>query len=796
MRVPERDILGSVYRMALLSVSGGVSAQKEVMQTMDMLQKTGAEEEYLVHALRGVSGETFTHEEKETIRMVCSILLKNSIKAKQMSNEMVDAVFDIARLGSASPNKDLRGASSSLLSFLISLDVQGRFKSLLAGLQAVDEAEAFGSLEAARRLVEDTQLTGDILAQIYVFCLPLLSRSHDMRQAALKTIREILRQGPDSLGVLIERLFSSLDAVLSDGNEEIQAEVAKLFLCLLEEAEAEIEHVFKPILENMLGAYKNGTQTVKLEAGEFWHGLLQKPFAIDAIEPLLPQLVVAAVKNVVYEENDIEVASFSREERGGGRSESADVSNWTVRKCSSLLLDTLSLTFERHAFFPLVLPLFHEMLGGKADWRVREAGFLVLGAVVESFEENGLQYIFSILFEGVVDSSALVRKTAIWALGRSSLWMSLQENQMIVSSKMFAVYMAGMQDLHSQIRRCSILAMGAYCENGGRVEDIDGLVAVLKILLCDEETKEDTLMELGTINCVLDERQKLSFRHGLIGTLLALWNETEDLPLLVDTISLFLGRDTAEHNGFLLEKCGQALHSYLQWNDVLLDEDDAYILAAHINLLGTLIGLGVHREWASEYTPLVERAVEKASHDSSPQARQAGFALLGDMCRYAAGFFGSILAEMVATVEEGLRVSGEAWAHVLNNAAWAYCELYRKGLCQGRDIESIIYLMLGILEMEEEPFVIETVVASIGTLLASFENKRRCDMAAFVSIWSKYISDVQCSEEQEASLVGVCSYFLREEMDRTSVDRLLAVCEALGKATLLKAVHDKYDAYK
>ncbi len=94
-------------------------------------------------------------------------------------------------------------------------------------------------------------------------------------------------------------------------------------------------------------------------------------------------------------------------------------------KCSAVALEELSKVFKDE-LIPVLLPLLKETLSQPAQWRLKEAGVLALGAISEGCKSgmvDHLSELFPMLISCLSEKEAAVKAITFWTLSRYADWV-------------------------------------------------------------------------------------------------------------------------------------------------------------------------------------------------------------------------------------------------------------------------------------------------------------------------------------------------------------------------------------
>ncbi|OIR58938.1 MAG: karyopherin beta 2 (transportin) [Amphiamblys sp. WSBS2006] len=771
---PDENVMGTIQRMITLSMSHRPEDQAEAMQLGNTVKDVREVNLYLAKIFSDKTRST-----TDSSRAVAGLLLKNNIVRGIGAEGEETAITKAALLGLKEPTPNTRSAATSILAALVCGGAGEVFAELKQGLDSQNEYEIEGCLIALKKITEDCEmLDTQQLDRQLPSCLSLLAHpAKNIRQAALETVNEMLPHRPDAASQGIPSILSALSSELwQDRDERTRLSVCRTFFELTENFDECIEPVFPSILDHMLRSFSyRETPVVAMEACEFWLSLAQKPFAVEVFTPLLDRIVPAALQATVYEKNDTEVADFLREEQGVETGErprqdvaensKEEASEWSLRKGAALLLDTLSVTLEKEKYFPVIFPLLSTMLGS-AEWSVLEAGLLVLGAVVECVDSQSTETVVSCLLCNTQHPHGLVRRISFWALGRFGQDIArLRRTKTSWGSQTIESFLRGMGDQNIKVRVSAVDGLACLSQSDSLLieESLQSVLSgLIKALREDARARKDVLYNISVIaGTVADDNAKREFTEQLLDPLLGVYGDEEAAQVL-DCIGAISNRHISSH----IEKVERIVHAVLaEYTEDMEDlEGDQDTVSACVGLMGRLIEAdrGAFRFYAAN-ADLVRRVLSKAARDGA-DARQAVFALIGDMHRADSQFFSEFCFPLARVLVANFVPADEDSVAASNNAVWAYGLMHSSG-CYGDSLpaaESVSALNYVLHRAEEIPFFFETVCVTLGKLLLSAPSAE-VNLEVFVFYWCRYIGAVEDQEEQERSIIGVCSHLVAKQ---------------------------------
>eukprot|EP00892_Ulva_mutabilis_P002006 jgi/Ulvmu1/11806/UM080_0017.1 len=421
------------------------------------------------------------HDFSEVVRHTAALVLKNNILLTARSprgaqSPHVDAPYIrqacLAMLQSAI--RPLRQAAGTLAAALLSYETLDRWPDLVRytveALQHPDPGIQEGTLTMVYKIAEDFpyQLQENIIfaqdasakptdvLMPHIAALFSTSQSDDVRYHALRTFNKLVDLLPEWL---LNNMDGYVTGLLALANREKDARIHREICIgantLMRERPAALEPHIDDFISYILAAMQHADADVAIEATTFWILYLECGLPLDRLAPRLPKVVELLLQHMVFEEHDEEVVAALEAEAGGGRGENdADLrpfhsarggggsgnggawtdtddgsrsgqgseevpSEFTLRRSCAQTLDHIAVEL-RGALLPHVLPIVERYLAD-ADWRLREAAILALGAIADGCAESlraRVPGILRLLLDKMADPQPNVRCNSCWAAGR------------------------------------------------------------------------------------------------------------------------------------------------------------------------------------------------------------------------------------------------------------------------------------------------------------------------------------------------------------------------------------------
>ncbi|KAI9020791.1 armadillo-type protein [Phycomyces nitens] len=307
---------------------------------------------------------------------------------------------------------------------------------------------------------------------------------HDtrLRVQAIGSTGQFVLLGSQSLMCHMEAYLAGLSENTNHPSSEVQVEVCRSLVMVLEARPDKLKPLLPQIIEYMIYSTNNPNEQVALEACDFWLQFANVDSFGESLLPYLQYVVPALLSKMVYSETDLMMFDGDEEDYnvadnecdiaprsyrhktivqskkkdnqddedededdngdddGDGDHDPEDdieedeedegdfddddfYSEWTLRKCSAGTLDRLSNVYTDNLVSALLKVVNHNLMSN--DWKQKECGILALGAVAEGgikAIEPHLPSLIPFLIKCLDDPKPLVRSISCWAISRYSKW--------------------------------------------------------------------------------------------------------------------------------------------------------------------------------------------------------------------------------------------------------------------------------------------------------------------------------------------------------------------------------------
>mgnify|MGYP001097907663 CR=1 FL=1 len=597
------------------------------------------------------------------------------------------------------------------------------------------------------------------------------------------------------------------------------------------------------IIEFMLHSTSDADERVALEVCDFWMAIAEVPEAYPLVEAVLPRLVPILIGGMIYQDDDIALLradeeDFAEPDRredikpnfyhvrthvAGSTDMTADVAvdvddgddeddedggiddegmgEWNFRKSSAASIDQLSSVFGE-GLLPHVLPLVEPLLQSQ-EWKQRECGILVIGAIAEGCAqalEPHLPQLSTYLLRMMQDEKPLVRSIACWTVSRFSSWYVRHQTDDYLRPILWLL-LKGMLDRKKRVQEAACSALGTLEEQAQErlVPYLEPMLQHITQAFGMYKHKNllilyDTLSTLATsVGSVLNTPQYVSLiMQPLQDKWLALGDNDDNLfPLLecMATVATVLGLGFLPYAPAVFDRCLRLIASTYE-RERLHEQDPAqyeevnkdYVIVGLDLLSGVVEGLGQSVESLVEGNPQMMSLLAVCMNDAVPEVRQSAFALLGDLSSscfvhvrpHVNGYFVYLERNLVPT-------------HVstCNNAAWALGEI---ALQLGSDMDAFaqvaLPILINILHMDRTALpltLLENIAVAIGRLGKSSPAVVAPHLPVFLENWCRYVKVIRDNAEKESAFFGICSVV--ERNPNGAVGSFMFLCDAFASWT-------------
>ncbi|KEG12976.1 transportin 1 [Trypanosoma grayi] len=602
-----------------------------------------------------------------------------------------------------------------------------------------------GAMRALSQIVDDCvqlldmrQLTGAVVNAIlpYLRAPPAGQEGMEVQLKAFDATAVVLEQagidyssfsyssmGPHVLNV-IDACFINLQ---NPSSNQLSTKCVKCIVLSLGYHDLISDELFHRITSLMIMATisEGGIdEELRIEATEFWRGVLCFPRFAVLVEPTLEKVIPVLIRSMVYSDMEIGMLQASAEDwnvpdklddirprhyqarvnNAGVDDDDADdddddgeVEEWNLRRVSALTLDSIAEHYGEKIIFT-VLGVIDGMMQPSKPWKELEAAILALGAIMDGCFDSMSPYLPDIstrLLQLLEDSSVH------FLVGTISLWTMTQIGKYVVyvPEKLQSFLRCVLQKMQSPSKLLQEAATAALqktvelCSEGQLSNDVPAIVDCVVKCLRGYQLKNRVLLfeTLETVCEVLGEQLRASpdAVEALMVPLGEIWGSTpNDSPLLFSffkcmsgvcralgpAVQPALAKDIFERSYGLLVLHVQARAEARRMNQ---DPPEYEFLVTATDLLSGLFdALGTGLEpLVLQCNPRFVVTVLEMVHDEDPEIRQGGFSLLSDLARSCPAAVQEVLMEVVKASLQNLAVLDENTYGVVSNVAWFLCNL-------------------------------------------------------------------------------------------------------------------------
>lgn len=611
------------------------------------------------------------------------------------------------------------------------------------GGAAGNVGQVHGCVLALSQITEDCVQMLDVLrlseAVIHALCPCVMYEGHEkIRLLSLRGLTCFLEQsGADQTSQsyltlskcivpLIETFFNNLQTPMSTDISE--SAIKCLVLALTFHTQID-EALFMRIATLMIHASQvdsNTMENVRIEATEFWRGVLYFPQFAEAVFPALPQIIPVLVDGMVYSNmelgmlqanaNDASVpdrpedikprhyearTQATNDEDDDNNDDSDEVEEWNLRRVSAVALDDIAEYFGDR-ILDMVLQVIDQRMQPSEDWRQLEAAILALGAVAEGCSE-GLKPYLDVITNRLLDilenpgTHFLVAVIATWALRRLASYLLYTQDAQGRLTKLdrylnclFARMMAPSKLV--QEAACSALTDVADQADDGQLKQYLGPIArTVNACLTNYQLKNRILLfeQIGSLCAVFGASiGETDVMNLFLDPLIVIWQQTaNDSPLLfsfftcMSSVCGALGAQVQPMAKGIFDRAYGVFHHHMIARQHALQTGDEppefeFIVTSVDLLSGLFDALGSSLEpLVAENQPALLQMALAALTDECHEIRQSGFALMGDLSKACPRYVQQCLPQLFQAVFQNCQNLNEYTSGCISNAAWCVREL-------------------------------------------------------------------------------------------------------------------------
>lgn len=644
-------------------------------------------------------------------------------------------------------------------------------------------------------------------------------------------------------------------------DEEIQKQIAYIFVGILEQWPEKLYPHWSGILSWCIHMIKQGEDAVALQSAEFVLAMSSSELPPELVQPFLKDLIPILLEKMVYSEEDVEEMEFEDSKDDGSEDKDEDVKpqmakskehkvamretadgivgklnngdsdddsddddeddedfdstyTWNLRKCSAATVDFLSASFPQEVL-QYAFPIIKDNMNA-AQWPIREASILTLGAVSEAALVHAtaqLPELIPFLVERLKDDQPRVRQIACWALARYSAWVCSEAN----AGGSFASYF---NPTFQAVMDCALdkkkVVQESACSSLSDFIDAaepELLTSFVEPLLHHFQAyfanyrRKNLLVLYDTIQTFVEKvgedlKYNPTYVDLLLPPLIQKWQTLEDddkdlWPLLecMSSVAACIGEAFANCAVPVYERALRILSNCIE-QDRMASSDPSFIapekdfIITSLDLIDGLVqGLTSHsasliaqQDSNSKYS-LME-LILTCLDDNYDDVRQAAYALVGDCAIYLFDLTIKpyIQTLMVCTYQEIGRLNSESIASC-NNAIWALGEIAVRS--DNNLIDQYLINFLRILEpiihdLNADLTLLENAAVAFGRFGFHYADQSAFMAQEVLIMWCELIGGLEDNEEKESTVSGMCNILMKHPEVANDLGNVTAIINMIA----------------
>jgi transportin-2 len=583
-------------------------------------------------------------------------------------------------------------------------------------------------VEDSVQLLDMHQLSGPIITAI----APLVTTgSEKVRANVLGCLTNFLEQAgidaqsasylslkPVALAV-IQGLFENLQRPMSVSITELSIKGLVLSLtfydCISDELFGQIGTVMIQACTSTQSAADQ--ESIRIEATSFWRAVLFFPHFVELCRPVFPQVIPVIIASMVYSDmemgmlqaqasdwnvpdrpDDIKPRHYQsktqslHEDDDGDDDVDGEVEEWNLRRVSAMTLDDLATHLGDSILFT-VLSVIDQMMQPTKPWRELEAAILALGAIADGVQDAMTPYLPTIterLLELLALDSThfLVKAIICWALRKFStfLLMTEQRSKLDRAVTLILQHMVAPSKFLQEAATAAVTDFVSQADEGQLKPHLTTILQGINMCFKHYQLKNRLLLLEATeaiCRTFGTDLANESNMNILLEPLIGLWQQiANDSPLIFSFFECMSAVCSAL--GFHVQPLAKEIFErgfgMLQWHMTVrqraaqgteeLPEHEFVVTSADL-LTGLFEALGASLQPLVEANqPTFINIVLACLSDETPEVRQSGFALLGEISRSCPVYAQSCLATVFPALLQNFSAFNERTYGVVSNAAW------------------------------------------------------------------------------------------------------------------------------
>ncbi|ODV85828.1 hypothetical protein CANARDRAFT_27913 [[Candida] arabinofermentans NRRL YB-2248] len=846
---PDPEALKQLWLILAGTLAPEASVRLEATKGIENAKLQPQFNNYLLHIL--VNCQTV----EPAIRASAGLLMKNDLvkNFKFQQNDLKQHILTELPKGLLDSENMVRNITGNVITSLFMTTGVKEWPNILPNLMELASGAAGtiqsqeGAMSCLAKICEDSSISLDrdyngerpVNFMIPRFLELCQSPEAKIRMYSLTCLNQFLLLKTQSILLHLDDYMARLYYLTADPDTSVRTKVCTAYANILDARPDKLLANLEFVVYYCITSMKDENDELALEACEFLLGLSTSDISVELIRPMLSNIVSILLEKMVYSEMEVfmieneddqdnenvadkeedikpqmakgkEAHKQSSKNAGNSNNENGKVDSdddysdddddddddsdlsfdWNLRKCSAATIDVLATNYPGDVL-EVSLPIIKERIAA-AEWPVREASILALGAIAEGCLEQAstqLPSLIPFLVDRLKDSETRVRQIACWTLGRYSSWVCTEvlnggscANYFVPT---FEAIMACALDTKKVVQEsaCSSLADFIDSSDASLIEQfIEPLLQHFQMYFAKYQRK-NLIILYDTVQTFAEKvGDKLKFKTDYIEMLLPplikkwelLSDDDKDLwPLLecMSSVAAALGESFAPYAIPVYQRALRILTTCIEQvnlsnDDPNFDAPEKDFIVTSIDLIDGLVqGLTAHSGALIQQFDTAEVSLMKlliiCFDDPTNDIRQSAYALLGDLCIFLLDVIVlPNLHEVMVCIGNEITNRTFASSAACNNAVWALGEI---SLRVPRDtfkpyLSNFMNVLIPLLISSD---VEQTVLENASITIGRFGSLNACDMGIYspqvLTPWCGFMMYIEENEEKETSFEGMCN---------------------------------------
>ncbi|KAF5838766.1 ARM repeat-containing protein, partial [Dunaliella salina] len=738
------------------------------------------------------------------IRQSAGLLLKNNLRQQfaVTPDELKQSIKDSLLHVLPHPQKPLRHTAGTCISTVVSSSGIASWPQLVAALLQCLQSDAphmlDGGLDSLYKIIEDApfEMEAKMLDGRYLHSL--FAMAHDasfaVRREVCAGLVQLLTVQPDRLQPHLYQVIEYMLQCNEVEDEGVALESCEFWMGFCE------AHLDPQLLLPYLGRLI--PMLMKNMVYEEHDEDVQDAEAAEA--PVTREEKDSELRPMHHKQKEHGATPEEGEEDEGDDDDEVE-SRWNLRKCSAAGLDRLSNVYGND-LLPVLMPIVEQRLQDP-NWRARESAILALGAVAEGCHtglEPYLGNMVTLLLPRMADPRPMVRIITCWALSRYAYWLLAGACHgvkilLIVNGARHQMLDAVvglircMLDHNRFVQEAAVSGLANVIETAGQEDAMRVLEPYLRPIV---DVIATAIQQYGRRNLRLayDTLGMLSEAAGSrLGdpTLVAVFmpplyarlsshspHDRDLIPLLEcltmsswcsvrHSAAATYGRASEQARlvgaAMSLLAAQQHVHTAAASGAAPAAEYDRDLVVSALDLISGLAeGLGPSIDPLVASSPLPQ-VILAACTDESPDLRQSGFALVGDLARCCISHLTPLAPHLLTAALAALMPQQLVQANMkaCNNACWSLGEMCLKlspslvAECAQSAANRMAYILA--LPVRLPRSLVENAAIALGRLSMMAPALVAPHLPHFFVPWCQALRSVRDDVEKEHGFLGLCA---------------------------------------